>query len=749
MVGFSRVAQAAGFERAIGFDMGGTSTDVSRFDGRYELEYETEKAGVRVVAPMMAIETVAAGGGSICRFDGVKLVVGPDSAGADPGPACYGRGGPLTMTDVNFLLGKILPERFPFPLDRAAAEARLDALDRRDRRAPAAGATSRSSWPRASSAWPTPTWPRRSARSRWPKAAIRATMCWCRSAAPPANTPAPWRASWASARSCIIPTPACSAPTASAWPTSSAIASPASIETLSRPSAARTGTDVRAARTTKRIAGVLAEGIAGERIESRGSLELRYRGVDASLTIPCRRRTTGERLAEAFCAEHRKLYGYVHEGRELEIVAARVEVRGQSSPPLPRSNRVARAAATSSSARRTPTSTGSSRQTPGLRSRATCSPAIVFAARRSSAKSASTTVIDPRLAGRSPQPAANCCCDAAARQPTPVGQAMSRPTADPVMLEIFNNQFAGHRRADGHHAAQHVEQREREGAARFQLRHLHAQRRPGRQRAAHPGPSGSDGRNGRAASIADNPAHRPRRCVRDQRSVSRRLAPARLTVSRRCTTATGGCLFFTASRAHHAEMGGIVPGSMPPFSRNLAEEGVLIRNFKLLDAGQPRWDELARSCSSPGPYPTRDVDDNLADIAAQVAANHAGAGDLARLVERYSLAVVEAYMRHIQARGRTEKCGRRCARLDAAARYPFVDHLDDGTPIAVTITIAGDSATIDFTGTGPVHAGQSERQPRDHHRGRDVRAALSDRRRHSAQPGRAGAGRNHHCRGAC
>ena len=124
-VGFARVAEAAGFERAIGFDMGGTSTDVSRYDGRFELEYETEKAGVRVVAPMMAIETVAAGGGSICGFDGVKLTVGPDSAGADPGPACYGRGGPLAVTDINLFLGKILPDRFPFPLDRAAVERRL------------------------------------------------------------------------------------------------------------------------------------------------------------------------------------------------------------------------------------------------------------------------------------------------------------------------------------------------------------------------------------------------------------------------------------------------------------------------------------------------------------------------------------------------------------------------------------------------------------------------------------------------
>ncbi len=130
VVGFSRVAEAAGFQQAIGFDMGGTSTDVSRYDGRYELEYETEKAGVRVVAPMLSIETVAAGGGSICAFDGVKLVVGPDSAGADPGPACYGRGGPLAVTDLNFYLGKILPERFPFPLDRTAVEDRLTKLSR-------------------------------------------------------------------------------------------------------------------------------------------------------------------------------------------------------------------------------------------------------------------------------------------------------------------------------------------------------------------------------------------------------------------------------------------------------------------------------------------------------------------------------------------------------------------------------------------------------------------------------------------
>ena len=179
------------------------------FDGRYELEYETEKAGVRVVAPMMAIETVAAGGGSICRFDGVKLVVGPDSAGADPGPACYGRGGPLAVTDVNLLPGQNPARAFSvsarsgrgraaiggaWPTKIAAATGDSLRADRVGRRLPRKS--------------PTPTWSRRSARSRSPRAATRETMCWCRSAARRGSTPAPWPASWESANCSAIRTPA-------------------------------------------------------------------------------------------------------------------------------------------------------------------------------------------------------------------------------------------------------------------------------------------------------------------------------------------------------------------------------------------------------------------------------------------------------------------------------------------------------------------------------------------------------------
>ncbi|MGQ0635219.1 MAG: hydantoinase B/oxoprolinase family protein [Planctomycetaceae bacterium] len=158
-------------------------------------------------------------------------------------------------------------------------------------------------------------------------------------------------------------------------------------------------------------------------------------------------------------------------------------------------------------------------------------------------------------------------------------------------------------------------------------------------------------------------------------------------------------VFFTASRAHHAEIGGIVPGSMPPFSKSLAEEGVLIRNFKLVDAGRSREDELRKLLLS-GPNPTRAVRDNLADVAAQIAANQTGSARLRELAERYGLSVVQAYMGHIQ------QAAARQMRLALAAipdgAYQFTDHLDDGSPIAVQITVAGDGATVDFTGTGPV-----------------------------------------------
>ena len=174
IVGMARTAQTAGFGHVIGFDMGGTSTDVSHFAGEFEREYETQVAGVRMRAPMLAIHTVAAGGGSVLHFDGSRYRVGPDSAGADPGPACYRRGGPLTVTDANVLLGRIQPDYFPKvfgdqrrrPARRGDHEERSSpsSASRSPRRPATTAAPSR--WRRGSSRSPWRTWPTRSRRSR-------------------------------------------------------------------------------------------------------------------------------------------------------------------------------------------------------------------------------------------------------------------------------------------------------------------------------------------------------------------------------------------------------------------------------------------------------------------------------------------------------------------------------------------------------------------------------------------------------
>jgi 5-oxoprolinase (ATP-hydrolysing) len=698
VVGFSRVAAAAEFARAIGFDMGGTSTDVSRFDGRYELEFETEKSGVRVVAPMMAIETVAAGGGSICRFDGVKLVVGPDSASADPGGACYGRGGPLTITDVNFLLGKIPPERFPFPLDRDAAMARVEELideivgaggNRYEPLELAEGFV-------------------RVANASMAKAIGSISVA--KGYDPRDYVLVPFGGA-AGQHACavaaelgvgqILHHP--HAGLLSAYGIGLADVERRGVagvyETLSPESFARLQT-VFAGLEQTATEGVLAEGIARERIAVARSLELRYRGVEASLTIACADEDGAERdcngLTEAFLAEHRQLYGYVHEARPLDIVAAHLEAREQSSSPLPLSHRVEGTERTTS---RTAPAYFAGQQlaaqvfdrhelTPGDRLRG---PAIVCEA-------ASTTVIDPQWQGEVLSGG-----ELLVTESGPAGiRAREISTAvDPVMLEIFNNQFAAIAEQMGitlrnTSSSVNVKERLDFSCALFTPRGdlvVNAPHIP-----VHLGAMAETVRH----VIADNPhmAAGDVFVTNDPYRGGSHLPD--VTVITPVHGRDGRLLFFTASRAHHAELGGIRPGSMPPFSRNLAEEGVLIGNFQLVDHGVAHWKALSTLLLS-GPYPTRALEANLADIAAQVAANHRGAADLARLVDRYSLAVVTAYMDHIQ-RAAEQKVRRALSRI-APGVYPFVDHLDDGTRVAVTITIAGEQATIDFTGTGPVSAG--------------------------------------------
>lgn len=714
VVGFSRVARAAGFSRAIGFDMGGTSTDVSRYDGRCDLEYETEKAGVRIVAPMLAIETVAAGGGSICRFDGVKFVVGPESAGADPGPTCYGRAGPLAVTDMNLVLGRIDTQEFPFPLDRRAVQQQLRELSRDIERMTgrhysdvelADGfvhvANGNMSKAIRSISVAKGYDPRDYVLVGFGGAApqhacaiadelgIRQILCH-----PDASLLSAYGIGMADVvrhRSASVYRP-CNA---------------ATIQEL-----AETCRELVAAARRD----VLAEGIPVERISASESLDLRYQGTDAALTI--QRPPDGD-YGREFVAQHQRQYGYLHSHRPLEIVALRVEVVGRSAIETPISTRVEprRRLSVSEAQRTTEVWFAGEPMKTSVFTRAglqagdeIMGPALVVDAM-------STTVLDPGWTGEvltggelllSSRTATSP--SAAVRSATPPGLARSSATADvadfgpgasPVLLEIFNNQFASIAEQMGitlrnTSSSINVKERLDFSCALFTPRGDLVANAP--HIPVHLGAMGETVRQ----CIRDNPAMQPGDVfITNDPFRGGSHLPDVTVVTPVHDERDQSLLFFTANRAHHAEIGGVTPGSMPPFSRNLAEEGVLIRNFKAVSAGTSRLDEL-RDLLLSAPYPTRAAADNLADIGAQIAANHRGARDLADLIRRVGLELVQSYMGHIQVAAE-RKVRQALARLPDGRRE-FVDHLDDGSPIAVAITVQGEEAVVDFTGTGPVLA---------------------------------------------
>lgn len=686
VTGFAKVAEAAGFTRAIGFDMGGTSTDVARYAGRFVTEYETQKAGVRLVTPMLAVETVAAGGGSICRWDGVKLVVGPASAGADPGPACYGRGGPLTITDCNLFLGRIVPEHFPFPLDRAAVKRRLQEV-----LAELQSAGTTYSLAELAAGFV------RIANSLM-AAAIRSVSI---------------------ARGYDVRDDLLVAFGAAAAQHACAVARELGMkQVLSHPDAGvlsalgigmadvikhetqllyRDWDDELQRELPAVCAGLLDqgkgsltnEGIADEAMEFAHELDLRYAGTDVPLTVS--EPADGDWL-QAFASAHQQRYGYVQANRGVNVVAARVIATGKSgtrSPPscvLPDRNELA--------------------EQP-MRSRASLRPGDCLRGPAIIVEPLTTTIVDEGWRATMLSGGELLLEDVDA---SPVGaqeEISDSTTADPVLLEIFNQQFTAIATQMGHtlrntSVSVNVKERLDFSCAIFTA----------------------------AGDLVVNAPHIPVHLgamSETVKSVLRDCQPLLpgdvvvtndpyrggshlpdVTVVTPVFDAARQLLFFTASRAHHAEIGGITPGSMPPFSKNLAEEGVLIRNFKVLTSGDDHFSELATLLSS-GPYPSRAVEHNIADIRAQLAANQQGANELLELVARRSLAMVQAYMNHI--RTAAEKKMRQAIEKLPWQRREFIDHLDDGTRIMVTVTADAGMRTdlqplhIDFTGTSGVHPG--------------------------------------------
>ena len=703
VVGFARAAQAAGFDRAIGFDMGGTSTDVSRYDGKFELEFETQKAGVRIASPMMSIETVAAGGGSICGFDGVKLSVGPDSAGADPGPACYGRGGPLAITDINVFLGRIPTEHFPFPLNREVIDERLQDLCRQ-----IATDTNHRYTPRALAFGYLEI-----ANANMAKAIRSVSLA--RGYDPREYLLVAFGGA-AGQHACAIGTeleiphilvhPDAGILSAYGIGLADVIKHRARGIYRNWVESDRELEILFAQLNNELEKEIVAEGLSLAQVNKSYALELRYLGTDAALLI--REPSDGDYRA-AFQRDHQQRYGYCYPERDLEIVTARVEltIRSQTQMSAALRSPTDQKTSTHPAAKQvTAYFAGKAQETTVLHN-TDLTPGTVITGPAIVASQHATTVIDPDwqaeiLSGGeillSPRDVTQTSVSVASH----VSHDNRSLPADPILLEVYNNLFAAIAEQMGitlRNTSSSVNVKERLDFSCALFTHqgdlvVNAPHIP-----VHLGAMSETVK----CVIADNPELQPGDVFATNDPYRGGSHLPDITVITPVFAPTDNRLiFFVANRAHHAELGGVSPGSMPPFSQTLAEEGVLIRNFKLVAAGAPRLEAIRHVLLS-AEFPTRAISDNLADLSAQIAANRRGARDLLELIDRRGLDDVEAYMEHIQ-RAAEQKMRQALSQLEDGTRT-FTDYLDDGSPIRVTISISGDTAHLDFAGTGPVLPG--------------------------------------------
>jgi 5-oxoprolinase (ATP-hydrolysing) len=695
VVGCAYVTRAAGFDRAIGFDMGGTSTDVSRVEAAsispFEYQHETVKAGVRIQTPMIAIETVAAGGGSLCLFDGQKLVVGPHSAGSEPGPACYGRGGPLTVTDMNVALGRVVADRFPFPLDEAIVERKLAALGAEVNRV--TGASLRSVGLAAGFV--------EIAVAHMASAIRKISIAKGYDVSKYVLTTfggAGGQHACAIARRLGIRRVLCNRFAGVLSALGIGVASAKRIVERSIQDVLDEGVAARLACVFVDVGSqarraILADGESEDELDGLiETVDLCYTGQASLISVDFGDWVT---MRAAFESKHKQLYGYTHEGRAIEVRAVRVALSGKRRD-VPLNETAANRGASCTKEIVRMVVAGEMRDVP-LHKREALSigdaidgPAIVI-------EDTSTIVIDEGWRGEVSETGDLVLTDgavAAAKQV--VGTA-----ADPVQLELFNNQFASIAEQMGTTLRRtalstNVKERLDFSCAVFTS----------------------------TGDLVVNAPHIPvhlgamSECVQALMEDVGTFAPGDVyvtndpyrggshlndvTVVTPVHDADGALIFLVASRAHHAEIGGMKPGSMPPDSTCLADEGVVIRAFRWMKNGQPQV-EVFRSLLVSGRYPSRTPDENIADVGAQVAANQTGVRELLGMVDRYGLGVVLAYMRHIQ-HAAEQKARAAIAKLPDG-RHRFEDRLDDGSAIRLCISIAGDRAVFDFAGTDPVLSG--------------------------------------------
>jgi 5-oxoprolinase (ATP-hydrolysing) len=720
VVGMAETGREAGFSRLIGFDMGGTSTDVSHFDGEYERTFETEVAGVRMRAPMMLIHTVAAGGGSVLHYDGARFRVGPDSAGANPGPMCYRRGGPLAVTDANVMVGKLIPEFFPkifgpqqnLPLDADAVRKAFAALAREigDGRTPeqVADGFIKIAVENMANAI------KKISVQRGYDVTRYALNCF----------------GGAGGQHACLVADALGMTTVLIHPYSSLLSAYgmglADVR-ATRQQAIEKPLGADALESMGHIAGrlghavrdeVAGQGVPPEKIKVIVRAHIRYAGTDTALVVDAGRfgsssslrgemkPASSAQMQRAFERAHKARFGFIDRGKELVVEAVSVEAiggGGKFREPVLKTTRTP----LPSPARRAKFFSGGKwrRACVYLRDRLApghkiVGPAIIIEPHQ-------TIVVEDGW--RAEITAKNHLILKRVKplkRQRPVGTK-----ADPVMLEVFNNLFMsiaeqmgvalqntaysvnikerldfscavfdgnGSLVANAPHMPVHLGSMDR--AVETIIRENAGKIRPGDVYAINAPYNGG-------THLPDITVCTPVFSAPPQRSS-------------RAASKRGGreILFWVASRGHHADVGGISPGSMSPKATTIEEEGVYIDNFKLVERGRFREKELYALLTG-AKYPARNPLQNVNDLKAQVAANEKGVQELRRMVGQFTLPVVKAYMKHVQ--DNAAESVRRV--IDRLHDSEFSYEMDQGTVIRVKITVDKKrrEATVDFSGTSP------------------------------------------------
>jgi len=702
VVGMARVSESAGFEKVIGFDMGGTSTDVSHYSGEFEKAFETHVAGIRIRAPMMLIHTVAAGGGSILHFDGARYRIGPDSAGAFPGPASYRNGGPLTVTDCNVMLGKLQPENFPKlfgtnsdeALDRASVKEKFASLAidieastgiKRQAEEVAAGFLAVAVQNMANAV-------KKISVQRGYDITEYTLCCFGGAGGQHACLVAD---SLAIKRILIHPY----AGVLSAYGMGLAdtvISRQHAVETVLTSSSYQDLTELFDQLQQAGVAELRRQGEDREELESKHLLHIRYQGSDTTLVV---RHGLLKDVISQFEHLHQMRFGFISvekeiivESIEVEVIAAAITTSIMNNVPAQNETLIS----TSISEmhcfmddqwtltpfyRREDLTVGTTIQGPAIILDPT-STIVIESGWQGTITADNNIVLDRYLARKE--------------------RAAIGTEVDPVMLEIFNNLFMSVAEQMGlvlENTAESVNIKERldfscaifdpEGALIANAPHM-------------PSHLGSMGESittvvkERRGNIKPGDAY----ILNAPYNGGTHLPD--VTIIKPIFSDQGQLLFYAASRGHHTDIGGTTPGSAPANSSSIEEEGVVIDNFKLVENGHFR-EQAIREVLTSGPWPARNPEMNIADFKAQLAACEKGAAELGKMVEHYGIETVHAYMRHIQ--DNAEESVRRV--LETLEDGDFSYELDCGSQITVSIRVDNENRTavIDFTGTSPQHPG--------------------------------------------